>query len=114
MLKIFISFFVLLIGYIAFKKLSKKRLESKQYKEFLLVFEDQNITLPSLKFGWTYSWPTFAVMFASKADFEYAMENKMCELFNRKIEAFYDSEFKADMAISYQYQGQEVTVEVQR
>jgi hypothetical protein len=53
-------------------------------------------------------------MFANKADFEYAAENKMCELFNKKIEAFYDAEFDVEMAISYDYKGRKVTVEVQR
>jgi hypothetical protein len=114
MLKIFIYLFVLLIGYLGFQMFRRKRLESIQYKEFLSVFENQDITLPVLKFGWSYSWPTFTVMFANKADFEYAAENKMCELFNKKIEAFYDAEFDVEMAISYDYKGRKVTVEVQR
>jgi hypothetical protein len=103
MLKISIFLFILLIGYVGFQIFRKKRLESRQYKEFLSVFENQNITLPVLKFGWTYSWPTFTVMFANQVDFEYATQNKMCEQFNRKIEAFYNSEFEAERAIIYNY-----------
>nr|WP_315132671.1 hypothetical protein [uncultured Flavobacterium sp.] len=113
-MKTFIYILLALLAVIAFLIFRRNQVKSKQYKDFLSVFENSNITMPELKFGWSYSWPTFTVMFANKADFEYAAENKMCELFNKKIEAFYDAEFDVEMAISYDYQGRKVTVELQR
>ena len=113
-MKIFIYILLALLVVIAILIFRRNQVKSKQYKDFLSVFENPNITMPQLKFGWSYSWPTFNVQFLNKADYEYASQNKLLELFDAKIEAYYNSDFKADMAIYYSYPGKKVTVETKR
>ena len=109
MFKIIIYILLALAAFVAVQIIRRKRIESKQYKEFLLIFKNQNISLPTLKFGSSYSWPTFTVTFANQVDYEFAEKHKMFDLFDSKIESFYDSDFKADMAIYYKYPGKKIT-----
>ncbi len=98
-----ILFFVIRLLYNYWRK---KKNDREQLEELLLIFEGNNIALPEIKLGTSYSWQTYSVLFASKNDYDYAEQNKLFELFDKRVESFHDADFKADMAVSYKYPGQ--------
>jgi hypothetical protein len=102
-----ISFIVIRLTYNYWRK---RKNENEQYAELLLVFKDNNIALPEIKLGSSYGWTTYVVTFANKSDYEYAEQNKLFELFDKKVESFHGSDFKADMAVYYKYPGKKITV----
>ena len=102
-----ISFIILRLIYNYWRK---RKNDNEQQNELLLVFQDNNIALPEIKLGSSYGWTTYVVTFASKSDYDYAEQNKLFTLFDRKVESFHDSDFKADMAVYYKYPGKKITV----
>jgi hypothetical protein len=102
-MKVFLIIVLAIFGLGLFFRLRRKMKERKQYKQFLDVFERQPIALPTLKFGTVYAWPTFTVTFQTKTDYEFAKQSGLCELFNNRIQEFYDDEFRADLAVNYKH-----------
>ena len=88
----------------------KRKNNKEQHEELLLVFKDKNIVLPEIKFGSSYGRTTYTVTFVSKSDYDYAEQNKLFQLFDKKVESFYGADFKADMAVYYKYPGKKIIV----
>ena len=83
--------------------IKNKFIQLRQYREFSLIFKNHSITMPTLKFGYSYSWPTFLVTFVSYTDYEYAENSKLFIAFKDKIQAFYSEDFDVNLAVSYTY-----------
>ena len=103
---IFILYIVLLVGlWIGFQWLKNKRIQSRQLKDFEEVFRIAQIELPTLKFGTSYSWPTFEITFSKKEDLNFAEQNGHLELFKNQIKKYYNKEFNPDQAVYFTYVG---------
>lgn len=94
---------LLFILWLFFLFVKKKVNEERKYNALLFVFKSHPIKVPKLKFGSSYEWDTFQVLFSSKEDYEYSEKNKLFEKFNEEIAKFYDSDFDPEMAIYYSY-----------
>jgi hypothetical protein len=81
-------------------------MKSKQYKDFLEVFQNEHIKLPTLKFGTSYSWATFEIVFSSKEDYEISKQKGLQDLFKTRIKRYYNPEFNPDLSVYYKYIGQ--------
>jgi hypothetical protein len=104
-MKVLLFILVSILSVLGYFWFQKKRLRYKQYKEFLNVFRNEQINLPTLKFGFVYAWPTFEVTFLNKDDYEFAKQNRLLDNFKIRIKKFYDAEFNPDMAVHYKYLG---------
>ena len=100
----YISLLILVIISILYFR--RNRTESRQYREFLNVFQNTDITIPTLKFGSSYSWPTFDITFATKEDYQFAERNGLFDDFKNRIKAYYDSKFDPERAVYFTYPGQ--------
>ena len=92
-----------ILGLILIVSAFKKIRERKQYKQFLDVFQEQPIKLPTLEFGSSYQWPTFTVTFQNKSDYMFAKQNGLFKVYNDRIQKFYARDFQADLAVTYTY-----------
>jgi len=102
-----ISFVILRLTYNYWRH---RKNNKEQHEELLQVLKDKNIVLPEIKLGSSYGWTTYTVTFASKSDYEYAEQNMLFQLFDKKVESFHGADFKADMAVYYKYPGKIITV----
>jgi hypothetical protein len=96
-----VLFLVVLVKY-SQRKIKNER--KKQMERFQVLFQNNSFpTTPTLEFGSSYGWPTFKVIFSCKADFDLAKERKLLDLFVSEISSFYKSDFRPEVAISFQY-----------
>ena len=100
----YISLLIFVI--IAIVYFRRNRTESRQYRDFLKVFQHTEISIPTLKLGSSYSWPTFSITFANKEDYEFAERNGLFDKFKNRIKSYYDSQFDPDRAVYFTYPGQ--------
>jgi hypothetical protein len=80
-----------------------KFIQLRQRRKFILLFKNHPITMPALKFGYSYSWPTFVVTFTNYTDYEYAKKNQLFTTFKNEIQSFYSADFNSDLAVSFTY-----------
>lgn len=93
-----------LSGYIIYTHGKIKDQQNRQHQRFHALFENKSFPMPpTLIFGSSYGWPTFTIIFSSKADFDLAKERKLLDLFEREIALFYKSDFRKELAISFKY-----------
>jgi len=107
-------YIILIVSFIIIRLIYNYWRKEKNYKEqkeeLLSVFKDNNIALPEIKLGKSYGWTTYVVTFANKSDYEYAEQNKLFELFDKKVESHHSFGFKVDMSVYYKYPGKKITV----
>ena len=102
-----ISFVILRLTYNYWRH---RKNNKEKHEELLQIFKDKNIVLPDIKLGSSYGWTTYVVTFANKRDYEYAEQNKLFEMFDKKVESIERSGFEADQGVAYNYPGIKFTV----
>lgn len=58
---------------------------------------------PTLEFGASYGWPTFTIIFNTKAEFETAKEKMLLQRFGQEMADIYGDEFRREVAITYKF-----------
>jgi hypothetical protein len=76
---------------------------NKQKRIFSDTFSDRNFSLPTIVFGYQYSWPIFKITFDSSTAFQNAQRQGLLTKFEKEIGSFYGPEFDPTIAITYLY-----------
>ena len=103
-LSVFVAFgfFVLLVFLFA---VIRWRIESLKAKKILShVFRGQDLPLPHLLLGTSYSWPTFKITFDSSETFRRAHERGLLTNFEQQLRQLYGTEFDPSRAVTYLYE----------
>ena len=77
-------------------------IRNKQVRIFRSIFTENFICLPTIEFGFVYSWPTIKIVFKSKSDFDKAKEVGLTSKFENEIQNIYGDDFDSSKAISYE------------
>ena len=75
----------------------------KPKKILSYIFKNTQFPVPSIKFGYSYWWPTFELTFDTLNAFESAERNGLLHKFEAEIRNLYGPEFDPTRAISYLY-----------
>lgn len=76
-------------------------MQAKQHQDFLTVFAIPAIATPHLTFRSHYGWDSFAVLFHTKDDWQYAKQHHLFPEFKRRIASYYSADFDPDRAIYF-------------
>lgn len=96
-----LSLAVLLFLYFFYSSQKYRKQRKKQTKLFHEIFECRQITMPTIKFGFAYAWPTFKITFQNESDLRTAKQLGRCKKFEDEIENMYGPPFESKYAITY-------------
>ena len=105
---IILAILIAIIILIIYAQVSKYYLKLKCIKAANDVFSaNNNISIPTIKMGTSYSYPTVEVIFNNNEDLENANLNGTCKSYEEKIQQIFSSikDFDATRAINFTYIG---------
>jgi hypothetical protein len=102
-LKIILVTILIVACWICYNIILKQIDIKKCRKAMVRVFPIEKITVPKLKTGTSYWYPTVEITFRNQQDFDYAKDNKLFEKYLAEIQLIYSGikSFEAERAVTF-------------